>query len=61
MGVPRAGKRRSYRAKPLSRLSSRFKYKEQFGVIVICQGERDQARLYRRLLRQGHPCKVVVV
>lgn len=59
MAVRRARKRRSYR--PRTRGSTRFTYKEQFGVIVVCTGEREQERLYRRLRREGHKCKVVVV
>lgn len=45
------------RSKPASRS---FRYKEQFGVIVICAGEREQRRIYNRLAREGLKCKVVV-
>jgi len=38
-----------------------FKYKPQFGVVVICQDERAQARIYKQLLRQGLKLKVVSV
>jgi len=38
-----------------------FKYREQFGVIVICQNERHQARVYNVLRRRGLECKVVTV
>jgi hypothetical protein len=34
-------------------------YKEQYGVIVICQGESDQAEIYNRLRDEGYECKVV--
>jgi hypothetical protein len=38
-----------------------FKYREQFGVIVLCKNERDQARVYNVLRRRGHDCRVVTV
>ena len=37
-----------------------FSYRRQFGVIVLCADEREQARVYRQLARMGHTCKVVV-
>lgn len=36
-----------------------FRYKPQFGVIVICRDERDQARVYRELNRGPRKVKVV--
>ncbi len=59
MAVRRARMRRKYR--PRDRAGIRFKYKEQFGVIVVCPSERDQRRVYNKLSRQGMACKVVVV
>lgn len=38
-----------------------FKYREQFGVIVICKNERHQARIYNVMRRRGLECKVVTV
>lgn len=38
-----------------------FKYRQQFGVIVQCKNERDQARTYNVLTRRGFKCKVVTV
>lgn len=38
-----------------------FRYRQQFGVIVLCKNERDQARVYNVLTRRGHRCKVVTV
>lgn len=35
-------------------------YREQYGVIVVCDGERDQKRVYDRLKSEGLKCKVVV-
>ena len=36
------------------------KYKEQYGVIVICTGEAEQERVYNELTGMGLTCKVVV-
>ncbi len=35
-------------------------YKEQYGVIVICESESNQAEIYERLAGEGYDCKVVV-
>ena len=35
-------------------------YREQYGVIVICEDEADQAAIYERLRDQGLNCRVVV-
>ena len=41
---------------------ARPKYKEQHGVIVICNGAVDQATIYRKLQRElpGRELRVVV-
>jgi hypothetical protein len=36
------------------------KYKEQYGVIVVCADVLDQERIYADLQGQGYSCKVVV-
>ncbi len=41
--------------------TSTFKYKPQFGVIVVCKDERDQARVYNQLRRGPRKVKVVTV
>lgn len=41
--------------------SSSFKYKPQFGVIVVCKDERDQERMYNKLRRGPRKVKVVTV
>lgn len=51
--------RRSYR--PRNRFNVTFRYKPQYGVIVVCKDEPHQRALYNRLARQGLSCKVVVV
>jgi len=38
-----------------------YKYRQQYGVIVICTDERHQARTYVRLQRLGFKLRVVVV
>jgi len=34
--------------------------KNQYGVIVMCSGEEDQAHIFNRLTGEGYACKVVV-
>jgi hypothetical protein len=36
------------------------RYKEQYGVIVMCESEAEQAGVYERLTSEGYKCKVVV-
>lgn len=38
-----------------------FNYKEQYGVIVMCESEADQERIYNKLTEEGYNCKVVAV
>ena len=38
-----------------------FKYKEQFGVIIVCDSEAHQQRVYKALTGDGYRCRVVVV
>jgi len=38
-----------------------FKYREQYGVIIICNDERHQKTLFNNLKKQGHKCRVVTV
>jgi len=38
-----------------------FKYRERFGVIVICQNETHQEQVYKRLHAAGEKLKVVTV
>ena len=35
-------------------------YSEQFGVIVVCDGEKHQSDVYEELRAKGYNCKVVV-
>lgn len=36
------------------------RYKEQYGVIVICEDEGHQKDVYSKLQAQGHECRIVV-
>ena len=38
-----------------------FRYKERFGVIVMCKDEAEHKTVYDRLKAQGYTCKVVRV
>jgi hypothetical protein len=36
------------------------RYREQYGVIVICRDEKDQKRVYEELLKKDYKLRVVV-
>lgn len=38
---------------------SNFHYQEQYGVIVMCDGETEQQRVYEQLQSMGYECRVV--
>lgn len=38
-----------------------FKYKEQFGVVIVCKDADQQQKLYAELRAAGHTVKVVCV
>lgn len=38
-----------------------FKYKQQYGVVVICKDEAEQREIYERLRAEGYTLKVVAV
>lgn len=38
-----------------------FKYRPQYGLVVVCKDEAHQQRLYARLTKQGLAPKVVCV
>ena len=42
-------------------MEKKFNYKAQFGVIVVCDGEREQEAVYERLRKEGLTCKIVCV
>lgn len=38
-----------------------FKYREQYGVIVLCSSEREQQSVFNKLKKQGFKLRVVTV
>lgn len=38
-----------------------FRYKEMFGVVVICKDEAEHKAVYERLKAENYKCKVVRV
>lgn len=42
-------------------MANKFKYKQQYGVVVICKNEEEQKVIYERLAAQGLTLKVVCV
>lgn len=46
---------------PLSETDSNFNYVEQYGVIVMCESEDEQEKIYNKLTDEGYSCKVVAV
>lgn len=38
-----------------------FKYRQQFGLVIVCKDEAAQQRLFVRLVKAGHKPKVVCV
>ena len=40
---------------------SGFNYETQYGVIVMCESEEEQERVYNKLTGEGYSCKVVSV
>lgn len=52
----------SQNSKPRNMLGANgFKYREQFGVIVMCRDEAEHRAVYERLKAEGYKCKVVRV
>lgn len=42
-------------------MAKQFNYKQQYGVIVICETEEEQKKLFEKLQKQGLKLKVVTV
>ncbi|WP_198363715.1 hypothetical protein [Burkholderia ubonensis] len=38
-----------------------YKYKQQYGVVVVCRDEAEQQAAYQALRKQGYKLKVVCV
>jgi len=47
-------------ADPLAGVDMSDRYKSQFGVVVVCESEDEQERVYAELQGQGYACRVVV-
>jgi hypothetical protein len=45
----------------LNKSMSKFNYKQQYGVIVICKDEKEQREVYEMLQKLGLTLKVVTV
>ena len=45
---------------PKNMVPCQDRYKEQYGVMVICASEEDQKKTFERLQEEGYNCKVVV-
>lgn len=46
-------------AKPLGK--NGFKYKEQYGLIIVCKDAQHQEQLFNQLKESGYKVKVVTV
>lgn len=42
-------------------MTKKFNYKEQYGVIVICENENEQKAVFEELQKKGLKLKVVTV
>lgn len=42
-------------------MTKAFKYKEQYGVIVVCESEDEQKAIFEELQQKGLKLKVVTV
>ena len=45
----------------MEKKEKKFNYRQQYGVIIICQDEREQQTVYERLQKEGLTLKVVTV
>jgi hypothetical protein len=57
--VPSKATRRLDGDEEVNLKASGFKYREQFGVIVICESESNQEDVYTKLYGEGYKVKVV--
>jgi hypothetical protein len=49
------------RIKPLPRDRIAYRYRQQYGVIIVCKDETSQRCAFNRLRRQGYKLRVVTV
>jgi hypothetical protein len=45
----------------LVRKENGFRYRRQFGVVVLCDDEKQYRRAYKELTARGYKCKIVCV
>ena len=45
---------------PLDGVDLSDRYTEQYGVVIVCESESEQASVYERMVAEGFTCKVVV-
>jgi hypothetical protein len=45
----------------LVRKDNGFRYRQQYGVIVLCDDEAHHRRVYEELKAAGHTCRIVCV
>lgn len=38
-----------------------FNYQQQYGIIIICQDEKEQREIYEQLQKEGYELKIVAV
>ena len=50
-----------YNKNIMDKTKKEFNYKQQYGIVVICQDEEEQKKLYEELLKMGLTLKVVTV
>jgi len=48
-------------AQPPRKAAKPFKYRQQFGLIVICRDEAEQRRKFEEFKKRGHAVRVVTV
>ena len=52
---------KAQRSRPAPPGRNGFKYRPQFGLVILCRDEPHQAELHRRLSKDGHRMRVVSV
>ncbi len=55
----RARRRTAYKPKPRERVT--YRYRRQYGLIIVCKDETHQRSLFEQLGKRGLQCRVVCV
>lgn len=45
----------------MEKKETKFNYRQQYGVVIICQNEQEQQAVYERLQKEGLTLKIVAV